>query len=51
MNKSLENLVIEQDLSIKELADDVCDIVIEHFGKHTYKYVRDIVNKRLDEIK
>jgi hypothetical protein len=47
MNKKLRKLIIKQDLSIKDLADDVCDIIINDFGTHNYKCVRDIVNEKL----
>ena len=49
MNKELNNLIIEQDQSIKEFINDVCDAVIEYWGEHNYKTVRDIVNERLKE--
>ncbi len=47
MNKKLEKLVIKQDLSIKDFATDVCDIIIKYWGEHNYKSVKDIVNEKL----
>ena len=49
LNNELSDLIVEQDLSIKELTEDFCNIVIEYFGTHNYKCVIDIVNQKLNK--
>ena len=49
INKEFEILLIEQDLTIKEFATDMCNVIVKHFGTHNYQIVKDIVNSKLTE--
>lgn len=44
---NLTEWIIEEDLSIKEFAEEFSKVVKENFGKHNYKCVIDIVNNHL----
>lgn len=36
-----------EDSTIKDLANDICDIVIDNYGTHNYEIFKRIVNERL----
>ena len=46
---NLTEWIVEEDLSIKEFAEEFTNVVKENFGKHNYKCVVDIVNENLSE--
>ena len=48
LNEQLRELIIEQDLSVNQLVEDFCNIIIEDFGTHNYKRVVDVVNEKLN---
>ena len=45
--KKLTKAVIKSDLNAVGLANAICDIVIEHYGKHNYEDFKRAVNDRL----
>lgn len=46
---NLTEWITEEDLSIKEFAEEFCNVVIENFGEHNYKCVVDAVNNKLNK--
>lgn len=48
MNTKLDKLITEQDLSISELVNDICDIIIEKYGTHNFDAVKNIINSKLE---
>ena len=36
-----------EESTIKDLANDICDIVIDNYGTHNYEVFKSIINERL----
>ena len=45
--KKLKKAVIKIDLNTIDLANAICDIIVNYYGEHNYKDFKDVVNKRL----
>ena len=39
--------IAKADLSAKELAATIADIMIEHYGQHNYKEFKNVINTKL----
>jgi len=46
---NLTEWITKEDLTIKEFVNVFVDVVIENFGTHNYKCVRDVINEKLSE--
>ncbi len=45
--KKLKKAVKKIDLNTIDLANAICDIIVNNYGKHNYNDFKDVVNKRL----
>jgi hypothetical protein len=45
--KYLTKAVVKSNLSAVHLAEAICNIMIEHYGKHNYKDFVNVINNRL----
>jgi hypothetical protein len=46
--KYLTKAVVKSNLSAVDLAEAICNIMIEHYGKHNYKDFVNVINNRLN---
>ena len=45
--KKLIKAVEKIDLNTVDLANAICDIIVEYYGEHNYNDFKNVVNKRL----
>jgi len=45
--KKLIKAIIKIDLNTVDLANAICDIIVEYYGKHNYEDFKKVVNDRL----
>jgi len=45
--KKLKKAVKKIDLNTIDLANAICNIIVNNYGKHNYNDFKDVVNKRL----
>ena len=45
--KILDNAIEKIDMNTVDLANAICDNIIEYYGEHNYKDFKNVVNNRL----